>query len=86
MSQVTQIEGFIGGTADGGPVVWDNLAPVQFAQSATATGAILRSAYRLVRGSVLGEDFVAYVDNDMGKEEALNAIARRLISIRSIGY
>lgn len=86
MSQVTQIEGFIGGAADGGPVVWDNLGPVQFAQSTIATGSTLRSAYRLVRGSVLGEEFVAYVDNGLGKEEALNAIARRLISIRSIGY
>ncbi|MNR48921.1 hypothetical protein D3C85_1682220 [compost metagenome] len=86
MTELIRIKEMLGGPVDGHEAFWrDPVLPVEEVQYALPTGATRKARYRLVKGAVRGEPFLAYVDNDLGRKEALCLIAEKLIQIDSLG-
>ncbi len=86
MSDAIQITELLGGPLDGGKAFWvEPFKDVQEIQYALPTGSTRQARYRIVKGKIQEQPFMVYVDNDLGRADALKLIAEKFIQIDSIG-
>ncbi|WP_370601055.1 hypothetical protein [Pseudomonas nitroreducens] len=86
MSEPIRVSELLGGPLNGNEAFWfDPHKDVQEISYPLQTGSVRTARYRLVKGKVQGQPFLAYVDNDLGRADALSLIAGKLIQIDSIG-